>query len=144
MPAAAAGRVDDELGRGALDRVGRVQVGVADDALRPRPVGGLAHEQVPAGLLAAAAQVEQDVLAERGDAVGLGGPGDQGQDGLDVGRDEPLGLLHAGPDAGGGGHGPTLRAGACGTSPCDGPHVAASRRGQPASSSAAARPTTSR
>ncbi len=87
--------VDDELGRGALHGVRGVEVGVADHARARRPA--LPHQQVAAGLLAAAAQVQQHVLAEGSDAVGLGGPRHEGEDIRDVPRAEPVRRLDVRP-----------------------------------------------
>ena len=70
----------DQLGRGPRHHIGGVEMGIADNEVaggggQSEPVGAVGGQQeqdVPVGALAAVAQVQADVLAERADAVGLG------------------------------------------------------------------------
>src|SRR4051794_31244980 len=94
VPPAAVGRVDHDLGAGAGHGVGRVEMGVAGELAARAD----RQQEVLVGSLAAVPQVQPDVLAERLDAVGLGGAAQQRLDALDVLRREPVRSLD--PDAG--------------------------------------------
>lgn len=66
--------VDDHLGRGGLDRVGVLKLGVPDEHVVAL------DQQVPYAVTGAAAQVQPALLGDRGLAVDLRGRPDQGED----------------------------------------------------------------
>ncbi len=68
-------------------------MGVGEDRGPVDLAVGPADDQVSARLLAAAAQVQQNVLGQRGDPVGVRGAPDERENGVHVVRREPPRLL---------------------------------------------------